>query len=314
MSAFTLIGRFLVVVLICTVGAVANAATLNVHCGQNEAISSIGAAMKLLQAHPLLDVSNTINVSGNCQENVVIQSLDHLTLNAINGASISDASGGKLDVIDVFDSRDVAINGFIINAGADGLSGSNGISCAEWSSCRLSGNVIQGAADGSGFLVAQASLATLDGDTLQNNGNGLAVLSGSKVRGGGQARPLTSRGNLIGVRLVRDSFAYVAAVIENNASVGIWEFFHSTLDLYSGSVSGNGLGARVREGSDARFEGATITGNIGVGVEVGESSLVTFLGATVTGNHGGQDVVCDEQFSATRGVATTGGTTTCVEP
>lgn len=89
---------------------------------------------------------------------------------ALNGASISDASGGKLDLIAVYDSRDVAINGFAIDAGSDGVSGANGISCNDWSACRLALNVIQGAGSGAGLAVYQASEATVDGDTVQNNG------------------------------------------------------------------------------------------------------------------------------------------------
>jgi hypothetical protein len=56
-------------------------------------------------------------------------------------------------VIDIFDSRDVAINGFTINAGSDGVTGANGILCVDFSTFRLSGNVIQGAASGAGFGV-----------------------------------------------------------------------------------------------------------------------------------------------------------------
>src|SRR6516225_361325 len=120
------------------------ATTLNVNCAAKEGLHSIGAALRVLQngeGHS----SSTINVSGACRENVVIQSLDRVTLTAVNGASVSDASGGKLDVIDIFDSRDVSINGFTVNAAWDGVSSANGISCGDWSSCRLSGNLIQGA-------------------------------------------------------------------------------------------------------------------------------------------------------------------------
>jgi hypothetical protein len=254
-------------------------------------------------------------VSGACHENVVIQSLDRLTLNAVNGASVSDASGGKQDVIAIFDSRDVAINGFTVNAGSDGASGANGISCNEWSMCRLAGNLIQGAGVGAGFAVYQASEATLDGDTLQNNDTGLIVHSGSKVRPGGQGRPFTSRSNNRGIHVVRDAFAFVLAVVQNNSNAGAITLFHSTLD-FGGSISGNGNGAIVDESSAARFVSATIRGNSGAGVIIGDLSMVTFSGATVTGNSGGTDVVCNPQFSATRGVFTdtAGAITNCVEP
>src|SRR5262245_51809805 len=63
------------------------AATLSVNCGGKVGLTSIGAALKAVQfAGP-----STIKVSGACHENIVIQSLDRLTLNAAPGASITDA-------------------------------------------------------------------------------------------------------------------------------------------------------------------------------------------------------------------------------
>src|SRR5215472_10162100 len=115
------------------------ATTLSVNCAAKEGLHSIGAALRVLQNGQGHSPS-TINVSGACRENIVIQSLDRLTLNAVNGASVADTSGGKQDVIAVNDSRDVAINGFKIYAGSDGASGANGISCNDWSTCRLSLN------------------------------------------------------------------------------------------------------------------------------------------------------------------------------
>ena len=255
-------------------------------------------------------------MSGTCRENIVIQSLDRLTLNALNGASVSDASGGKRDVISILDSRDLAINGFAINAGSDGVSGANGISCNDFSMCRLSANIIQGARSGAGFAVYQQAQATLDGDTFQSNGNGLIVNSGSKVRPGGQARPIISRGNLTGISTSRQGFVYVEAIVENNSGLGVLVQFGSTLELFGGSISHNGsVGAEVREGSAARFTSATaITSNGGPGVLIHNLAMVTFLDTTVTGNGGGTDVVCNPQYSATRGVADTGGATNCIEP
>jgi len=303
------------VVLIVAASTV-RATTLSVNCAAKEGLHSIGAALKVLQNGEGHEPS-TVNVSGVCHENVVIRSLDRLTLNATNGASVSDASGGKQDVIAVYDSRDVAINGFAINAGSDGVSGANGISCNDWSACRLALNVIQGAGSGAGFAVYQASEATVDGDTFQNNGVGLIANSGTKVRAGGQARPITSRNNGRGLQLTRLSFAFILANLNNNTELGVRLAFHSTLDLISGSISQNGsAGAYVAEGSAARFTSTTINANAGPGVLVQDLSMVTFNGATVTGNGGGTDVVCNQQFSATRGALSDigGGTTNCVEP
>jgi len=210
----------------------------------------------------------------------------------------------------------VAINGFRVNATASAV-GTNGVSCNDFSTCRLSGNIIQGAAGG-GFAVYSNSHATLDGDTLQNNsGIGLVVHSGSTVRSAVTGGPFTSRGNGQGVNVGRQALAFVTATIENNTDQGVVVQEQSTFDLTGGAISGNGsIGAHVREGSVARFSSASITGNAGAGILIHDLSMVTFSAATVTGNGGGTDVVCSPQFPATRGTTTdiNGGTTNCVEP
>ena len=306
--------RLCAAALLLVVGSAADATTLFVNCGGKGPLTSIGAALKVLQGG-LAAGPTTINVSGACHENVVIQSIDRLTLNAVGGASITDASGGALDVIDIFDSRDVAINRFTINAGSNG-SGTNGVGCGDSSLCRLSGNVIQGAASGAGFSIFQQSQGTIDGDTLQNNDIGLLVLSGSKLRQGAD-RTFVARANHRGIDLRRGAFAYVGAVVENNSDVGVIVRFQSTLEITGGSISGNGnVGAVVREGSFARFTATTISGNAGGGVTYSDLSMGDFVGSIVTGNGGQTDVLCNPQYSATRGALTDtgGGTTNCVEP
>jgi hypothetical protein len=307
MNAVTRSTIFVQVLMTLLFASAANATTLTVNCGVRGGLNSIGAALKVLQSAESRG-PNTINVSGACRENVVIQSLDRLTLNAAPGASITDKSGGTASVIDVEDSRDVAINGFTVNAGPG--PDFSGVTCGDYSTCRLSRNVIQGGG-GSGFTVFGQAQATLNGDTLQNNkGAGLFLRSGARVRGG----PFTSSGNGQGINIGRQAFAYITATIEQNTNQGVVAQFQSTLEL-TGSISGNGgQGAIVREGSVARFTTATINGNGAAGVLIQDLSMVTFNGTTVTGNGGGTDVVCDPQYSATRGTPDVGsGTTNCVE-
>jgi hypothetical protein len=62
--------------------------------------------------------------------------------------------------------------------------------------------------------------------------------------------------------------------------------------------------------------GNAINDNGGAGVVVGDLSFVTFRApSNITGNRGGIDVVCQPQFSATRGVGVNigGGSTNCVD-
>ncbi len=93
-------------------------ANLTVNCDKKETISK---ALKLL-ASTNPQGPNTITVSGGCKENLVIQSMDRLTLITKNGASITDRSGGSLAVVDIEDSHSVTMQGFTINGG-------NGESC-----------------------------------------------------------------------------------------------------------------------------------------------------------------------------------------
>src|SRR5262249_12112372 len=116
---------------------VAHADTLYVNCSGRKGLTQIQKAVNLLRQTETSG-SNTIIVSGSCKENITIQSLDNLTLTAQSGASITDASNGTLDVIDVIDSRRVSINGFTISGGA------NGVACFDASLCRFSGNTVQG--------------------------------------------------------------------------------------------------------------------------------------------------------------------------
>lgn len=301
--------------LLLTAASAVRATTLSVNCAAKEGLHSIGAALQVLQ-NGEDHASSTINVSGACHENLVIRSVDRLTLNAVKGASISDASGGTLDVINIGDSRDVAINGFTINAGNDGVTFTNGILCGDFSLCRLSGNVIQGAAQGAGFGVFGGAEGSVDGDTFQNNGTGLQANSGGKVRSGGQGRPITSQGNGSGIRAVRDGYVFLQANVENNSQVGVWVAFHSTVELSGSTISNNaGTGAFVWESSSARFTtSSSITNNAGPGVVIQDLSMVLFDTTTVTGNAPGADVVCAAQFPATRGVGGTHGSTNCVEP
>jgi hypothetical protein len=158
MSRLKLSLRLCLPLLLFMAASTVKATTLHVNCGGKAGLTTIGTALKALQ-YSEGHAPSTINVSGACHENVVIQSLDRVTLNAINGASVSDASGGSLDVILIQDSRDVSVNGFTIYAGSG--PNANGIDCSEYSLCRLSGNVVQGAGNG-GVAVFAVSNLTLD--------------------------------------------------------------------------------------------------------------------------------------------------------
>ena len=287
---------------------IVRAATLSVNCGGKGALSSIGGALKVLLNVP---GPNTINVSGACNENVVIQSLDRLTLNATPGASINDVSGGNLDVIDVLDSRDVSINNFTISGGA------SGVVCLDRSLCRLNGNTIQGASfSGVGVFFSQADV---NGGLLQNNVTGLSVFHGSEAK----AQGVTIQNNGNGIELRAHVLLNTNSVVTANSAAGIFATHNSTLNCVGCQLTSNGdHGLILRRNSTARiYAGAAITGNTGGGVLLTEESSAYFPnGSGDNVNHnipaGVLDVACGAS-AATAKFATTntgGGSTKCVEP
>jgi hypothetical protein len=82
-------------------------------------------------------------------------------------------------------------------------------------------------------------------------------------------------------------------------------------------IDGNSAaGVHLESGSTASFEqintGNVITGNGRFGVSVNDLSFAGFVGTnTVNGNLAEPDVVCNPQYSATRGAHQVGGTTNC---
>ena len=282
------------------------AATLWVNCGARNGLTSVGAAIKTLQTFETRG-PNTINVTGACRENVVIQSLDKLTLNALNGASITDPSAGALDVVDVFDSNDVTIAGFTINGG------SSGIFCGDGSLCRLTNVTCTGAVNGGGIAVFSLSRARITSVTLTNNSIGLQVGNGGNVVG-----DATMMGNFRGMHLVTGAMVNIAANISASQELGIFGTTNATLNCNACSVTNNAAGGVVlRQSSAARFlDGFNISNNGGAGVLLSELSSALFGSGTATGNAGGTDVVCGPQFTSARGATTGlgGGITNCAEP
>jgi len=281
----------------------ARAATLDVNCGGKGPLTSIGAALKALQYVP---GPSTINVSGACHENVVIQSMDRLTLNAMPGASLTDVSAGALDVIDIFDSRDVAINNFSISGGVET------VTCQDRSLCRLNGNTIQGAnSDGVGVYFSQTDV---NGGVVRNNPVGLQLYNGSEVK----VQGVTVQNNGNGIIVRTHSFLTTDSTISQNSSTGLFAHFNATVHCLGCTISGNGdHGVIIRRNSTVRFAGGTVTGNVGGGVLLTEESSTYFgAGGNVTANPGGLDVACGASATSAKfaTVNINGGSTNCVEP
>jgi len=287
-----------------------DASTLKVDCNKPGPMGKIGTYLKFFNRTG----PNTLAVSGNCHENVVIQSFDRLTLIASPAASITDASGGTAPVVDIDDSRTVMLTGFTINGGFDG------IDCSNASICYLTKNTVQSSVGQQGVGIGNGSQAFLADNVIQNNGErGLTANEGSQVFSTND----TLQDNAA-EGIVINSGVFLEArnsTVRNNGSGGgngVTAIAHSTLRLISCTITGNALsGVRLQFSSEARFDSSSVSGNGDTGVTVGDLSFAFFgPGSNVIGNLSGTDVLCAPQFSATRGALTNigGGTTNCIEP
>jgi hypothetical protein len=295
---------FFLLVAIGVASQCAHATKLTVNCDNHEPIRR---ALRLL-ATTNPQGPNTITVSGACKGNIVIKSMDRLTLITRKGASITDRSNGTLAVVDIEDSRSVTVQGFTINGGAQG------ILCNTASVCYLTGNTIQGPGPIQGRFgvdVLRGSRAFLESNVIQNWARGAFITGSAEVFSSNDVFQ-GNGGSGIAV-LNRSYFESLNSSLDNNG-VGI-EAGGSGVFLGGGTISGNGSdGVRVLAASEAIFSGPTITANGGVGVQVVDGSFVAFLAASITGNLNGLDVDCEPQFPMARFVDRTGGVTNCVEP
>ncbi|HEX6504681.1 MAG TPA: right-handed parallel beta-helix repeat-containing protein [Terriglobales bacterium] len=261
---------------------------------------------------------STITVTGPCVENVTVASLDNLTLQASpSGASISDASSGNLDTVAVGTSNRFVLNGFTINGSVD---------CFDNSFCTLQGNTIQNSQTGYGLRSSRSRVDSVS-DSISNNPSGAGILdSNQSVMLLIDDTVSNNAGNGIVVEyasLVQMARSSTTTTVSNNAGHGVFATAHGTVRLNHANVTGNANdGIRVQDGSVLHTDFVAprvndITGNGGAGVNLGDLAHAFFANdgsINVTGNLSGPDVYCAGQFAATRNVASTGGTTNCVEP
>jgi hypothetical protein len=317
MSIFNIERCLIASALLLLMGAAAQAATLNVNCGGRGEFNSIGTALRLLQNPG----PNTINVSGACRENILINNMDLLTIVGSNGASITDASGGTADVVDMRNSR-VTIIGMTI----DGLSGVNydAVDCEQASLCRLIGNTIQGDADVVG--VYNLSSALVVGGVIQNGTSdgifalgdvvaaGVAIQGnpvGVIVRNGGRTRvrvadpasdpiltltPSIVANNNAGILVSQGAeFSCTGCIVQNNTGDGIHIDVSAAATIQAATL---GNGSTIPP---------AVTGNSGYGVYVGDLSSATFRGnLTVTGNEQ-PNISCNSPTAVTRGAQAAAG-------
>ena len=289
--------------LVCS--ASAYGVELTVECSNPRAkLKSITQALAFLPKQG----PNTIHVSGSCNENVIIDGFDNLTLVANPGASINDPTPSipdDNDVVDVLNSRHITVDGFTINGGFDG------IGCGQYSLCILNNNTVQGASD-AGVALGRGTSANLRGNTIQNNADGffagggaVAVVAGGTIQGNtGVGAYAFNNGHLTFI----DDGGTPATIHENSAE-GIVAQSGSTILLANTAVSMNGAdGILALDASVVRVgQNAQITGNGGNGVQLLESSFAFVGGSADLSGNGGSPVVCAGTFSNARAMGANAG-------
>jgi hypothetical protein len=308
--------------LLLLMGSTAHAATLWVDCGAKNGLNSIGAALRVVQRLEPQGPA-TINVSGACHENILIQNMDRLTLNALNGASITDASDGSHEVIDVEHSAGFTLNGFTVTATCPSScmngAGADAISCFIGADCLLINNTISGAGNGAGIGAYPLSKVIVQGGTLLNNYDGLFTNDSGEMFVMG----VTVQNNLYGVFLNHGGSVSIhvgtdgvtPTVITNNAQQGIFTNMGGTVSVHApADVTNNGadgiylaLGSKLFVGG-GESGAISIYGNAGSGVNLNDISIAQFGGnAHVTGN-AAPNIACNAATVVTAGaIAAAGG-------
>jgi hypothetical protein len=237
-----------------------------------------------------------------CNESVVIDGFDNLSLLAKEGASINDPTPSipdDNDVLDISNSHRITVTGFTINGGIDG------IACFQYSVCFLNNNTVQNASD-AGVVIGRGTLSDLTGTVIKGNvGHGLSVTNGANavmisgtIEDNGGAGAFANNGSMLRF-LPNDS--NVPVLVLNNGIGGVLGTENATIILgFNGAaISGNnGSGVTVEDASVARVGPQNqITGNAGAGIGLGESSFAFVVGnANVSGNTAGE-VACVGTFS-----------------
>ncbi len=311
MKNFRPTGLLVVLLFSLVLTTLAQAADVNVNCNDPKKNNSINAALaSLSKGGP-----NTIRVSGTCNEAVVIDGFDRLTLVGNPTATVNDPTPTTPELEDttvilITDSDRVGVQGITVNGGAAG------ITCQAFSVCILRDVHVHNSV-GAGVQYARSSGFIFDNTVIEDNGgNGLTVVNGSNVSVfGDPVGPIIQDNGFSGVNVTNDShFQLTVGTVLNNGINGINAQRGSNVNLF-GTVTGNGSHGLSLSSSTATIQEATITGNTGNGVRVANLSLARFLGATVSGNSA-PDVNCTSTTAVTTEATTEigAGTTNCTEP
>jgi hypothetical protein len=298
----TLITVLSTVVVLCFAASASAAPAIKVDCNKGGSISATLA--HLAQTGNSRGI--TILVSGTCKENISISRFDRLLLQGSPTATLQDASNGTAAVVNIVSSYDVTLQGFEINGGGAG------VVCWYFSFCTLNHNTVQHSG-GQGVFFGRSE-GLLQGNNIANNASFGVEGNASKLQ---TYTNTISNNGASGVIVDGGNLTATSDTITSNGVFGIRLLNSSVARVFDLTIDDNSAaGVHLESGSTASFEqintGNVITGNGRFGVSVNDLSFAGFVGSnTVNGNLAQPDVVCNPQYSATRGAGTVGGTTNC---
>jgi parallel beta-helix repeat protein len=212
---------------------------------------------------------DVINVTGTCDENVVIgEEKQRLTLDGGNVATIDGDSNSR--TLTVRGSKGIRIQNFTITGGAGGilmLQGSSGV---------INNNNIHDTG-GEGVVIQESSSSRIVNNNIHNNPrDGITIHENSTARIGfyitsdsvPSPNTIQSNGGR-GISVLRTSHAQIVSNnISDNASDGIGVFRLSHADIASNTINHNGTGAGGGHGINVGHNSA---------VQLGEDGLATFF-------------------------------------
>jgi hypothetical protein len=219
------------------------AATLSVKCDKKSLADVIGK----------LDKSelNTINITSDCNEDIVISGHKDLTLIGHDGASLSATtflpgdSENSTSALLVENSH-ITVQTLTINPGRD-------VTCTSRSTCVFRDVTIQGGHNGVRFQ-DQSAGDILGSSVIQNSlGTGLGIFGASTVN----VRPDPwVTGNEVG------------PIISGNASRGVFVFDNSFLRTDNVTISNNGGGVFAQRESVIKILGGQVNNNLYEGIVI----------------------------------------------
>ena len=222
-----------------------------------------GGERTLAKAIKSLKPGDTLLVSGDCHENLVIgQEVHRVTLDGQGTASLTgDSTATTLTIL----GTGITIRGFIISGGNP-----QAINVQDGGTAVIDGNTIQNA-DRNGIGVFRSSTADIVNNTIQDNGlAGITVQSSSSARIGWVGPP--------------NNRVKAPNTIQGNGTQGIQVFRGSSAQIFANSILNNlSHGVFVERSAQAEIAGNLISGNGGDGIRGQKNSSVE-IGTDDTGS------------------------------